>query len=208
MKDLKENKSVYIGIGIVIIIVCVIGCFLIEKKRDNSEYGTVETNSIITSEKTEETESKKIYVYVVGQVNNPGVIEAYAGDRLKTIIEMAGGFSSEANIEKVNLAYEVEDGQKIIIPNIHDTEDLDENYIMTGAGANVVEGNSYGSKVNINKATQTELETLTGIGPSMASKIIEYRNKNGRFDKIEDLKNVPGIGESKYESIKDSIIVK
>ncbi|MBO5179536.1 MAG: helix-hairpin-helix domain-containing protein [Clostridia bacterium] len=63
-------------------------------------------------------------------------------------------------------------------------------------------------KVNINTATQAELESLSGIGPSLASKIIDYRNKNGKFKKNEDLKNVPGIGESKYETFKDEICVK
>lgn len=208
MKDFKDKKILYIGICIVIIIMCIILCFFWEKNQESSDYGVVENFDITTNTKSENKENKKIYVYVVGEVNKPGVIEAYAGDRLKNIVELAGGFSSEANIEKINLAYEVEDGQKIVIPSINDSDEISEKYITSGAGANVVEGDVYGSKVNINTATQTELETLTGIGPSMASKIIEYRNQNGRFDDIEDLKNVPGIGESKYQSVKDSIVVK
>lgn len=208
MKDFKDKKILYIGICIVIVIMCIAFCFFWEKNQESSDYGVVENFDITTNTKSENKENKKIYVYVVGEVNKPGVIEAYAGDRLKNIVELAGGFSSEANIEKINLAYEVEDGQKIVIPSINDSDEISEKYITSGAGANVVEGDVYGSKVNINTATQTELETLTGIGPSMASKIIEYRNQNGRFDDIEDLKNVPGIGESKYQSVKESIVVK
>ncbi len=71
-----------------------------------------------------------------------------------------------------------------------------------------VHGENSKGKVNINTATQTELENLTGIGPSLASKIIEYREENGKFKKIEDIQNVKGIGNAKYDGIKDEITVK
>lgn len=91
------------------------------------------------------------------------------------------------------------------------TEEASENYITTSSGVAVDSNTSEGtqsSKVNINTATQAQLETLSGIGPSTAAKIIAYREENGRFTKIEDIKNVSGIGDSKFEKIKDNITVK
>ena len=110
---------------------------------------------------------------------------------------MAGGATANANFEKINLAYELSDGEKIYIYSIFDEET---EYTMSSDIKN--------SKVNINKATASELETINGVGPALAEKIIAYRTANGRFATVEDLKNVSGIGEKKYESIKDSVVVK
>ena len=129
------------------------------------------------------------------------------GARIADAIEAAGGATLEAELSKLNLAYVLKDGQKIYIPSILDEE---EEYIMEGSGDGVIkeeEEQDKEGKININTATQTELETLTGIGPSTASKIIEYRKQNGEFKTIEDTKNVSGIGENKYESIKNNICV-
>jgi competence protein ComEA len=86
-----------------------------------------------------------------------------------------------------------------------------ESYITTSSGVisdNTKSSNTQDVKVNINTATQTQLETLSGIGPSIAAKIIAYRQENGKFQKIEDIKEVSGIGDSKFEKIKDYIVVK
>ena len=139
-------------------------------------------------------------------MNNPGLVEMKEGSRIKDVVEKAGGFTNEADIDKVNLAYEVQDEQKIVIPNINDQSDdvsiIDENTDFIKSDSNNKKG-----KININTATQSELESLTGIGPSMASKIIEYRKENGKFKSVEDIKNVSGIGSTKYESIKDEISI-
>lgn len=95
------------------------------------------------------------------------------------------------------MAYELSDGEKVYIPSIFDEET---EYTI---GSDVKN-----TKVNINKATASELETINGIGPSLAEKIITYRKENGSFSSIEDLKNVSGIGEKKFEAIKDKIVVK
>ena len=101
----------------------------------------------------------------------------------------------------------VQDGQKINIPNVNTVEK--EGYISPEIGENIIveDIKTNSSLVNINTATQTELESLTGIGPSTALKIIKYRKENGKFETIEDIKNVPGIGESKFEAIKNDICV-
>lgn len=214
MEFFRNKKNLYILICTCVAIICIIVCLLIEHNDNNSEYQFVpaENKEISTGDAKINNESDdKIYVYVIGEVNNTGVIEANYGDRLKDIIEKAGGFTPEADTKKINLAYQVEDGQKIVIPNINDLSDnesVGDDYITTGAGINALQGQGGAAKVNINRATQTELETLSGIGPSMANKIIDYRNKNGKFSSIDELKNVPGIGEAKFESIREYVVVK
>lgn len=107
------------------------------------------------------------------------------------------------------MAYQVKDGQKIHIPNINDKEKETQEVITESAGDNIIiEGKESISKVNINTATQAELETLSGVGPSTALKIINYREENGEFKQIEDIKNVQGIGETKFESLKEEICVE
>ena len=132
------------------------------------------------------------------------------GSRIVDVIEAAGGTTIDADLSRVNLAYMVTDGQKIYIPSIYDEDDEIE-IIENSSGENiVVDGGTLQMDgiVNINKATQTELETLTGIGPSTALKIIEYRRENGEFRNIEEIMDVPGIGQSKFDAIKNHIKVK
>lgn len=215
MENFKKNKFIYICICIGIVILCLIGLFFIDRKDAKEEsynYLELETQNTSenNSEKSEsEEESNIIYVHIAGEVANPGVVIAKEGDRIQDIIEKAGGVTELANLNKVNLAYKVEDGQKINIPNINDKDE--EEYVSDNSGENVLESETVSGKngkVNINTATQTELETLSGIGPSTASKIIKYREENGKFKSIEDIKNVSGIGDAKYKNIEDSITVK
>lgn len=138
-----------------------------------------------------------------------------------------GGVREDANIEDINLAYKLEDGIKIHIPtkqekekenaNPTDTskaeEDITQKYVTTSSGVSTTNNNektenTQSSKVNINTATQSQLESLPGVGPSTATKILTYRKEKGKFKKIEDIKEVSGIGEAKFEKIKDYITVK
>lgn len=242
MENIKKNKIIYIFICIIIVIICVIILFFLDKKNTSSEdYNYLEiSEESINSNTTEDNNieiQNNIYIHIMGEVKNPGVVIAKEGVRIKDIIEKAGGTTEKADLKNINLAYKVEDGQKINIPNIDENknenvlqEKDDEknksttdntsneneknvNYITKSGGTNViVDGNnndaeSKSSKVNINTATQTELETLNGIGPSTASKIIKYRNEKGKFKKIEDIKNVSGIGEAKFKKIEADIVV-
>lgn len=204
MENIKKQKFVYIALAVLVCIICLIICIFKENHaEENFEY--VENNNVYEEEKTSQ-EVEELYVYVVGEVKNPGIIKAYEGARIGDIIDLAGGFTENADKTKINLAYKVSDGQKLIVPSVSDD---DENYISQDAGENIITGEgSAGAKININVATQTELETLDGIGPSMASKIIQYRQMNGKFKSVEEIKKVPGIGESKYKIIEDKIKVK
>lgn len=160
-------------------------------------------------ENTDKKEEDLFKVHIAGAVENECIVSIEDGARIADVIEMAGGLTDEADIRNVNLAYKVEDGQKIYIPR--KDEDITEIILD---GNEVYEIGNMKSKndgelgiVNINTASQTELETLSGIGPTTALKIIKYREENGKFQNIEDIKNVPGIGESKFEAIKENIKV-
>lgn len=126
---------------------------------------------------------------------------------MQDAIEAAGGVTEYADLNRVNLAYVVQDGQKISIPNVNTVET--EDYIIENIGEEIIveDRKASISLVNINKANQAELESLTGIGPSTALKIINYRKEIGKFNSIEDIKNVPGIGEAKFDAIKNEICV-
>ena len=122
-------------------------------------------------------------------------------------IEAAGGVTPNANVNKINLAYILKDGQKLYVPSIYDEEEKE--FITENIGKNIldesIENNNI--KININTATESQLENLSGIGPSTAMKIVNYRKENGLFKSIDEIKNVPGIGESKFNAIKDNICV-
>lgn len=195
-----------------LIIICV--CFIIlvlgifyasfKDKLVGEEY-TFEDDVVETKEE-KVVEEVKIIIHVAGEVNNPGIISLKQGSRIIDAIESAGGLTEDADISNVNLAYELEDAQKIYIPSIYDLEEIaviqenSENILSSGVKKN--------SKVNINKANEGELQNLTGIGLSIAKRIVQYRNENGNFKNLEDIKNVSGIGDSKYENIKDEICIK
>ena len=202
-------------------------------ENTNTEENNLETTEANTNQKNEQiyknTESsEKIYVYITGEVNSPGVVLLNNGSRIVDAIEAAGGVTDKANITKVNLVYILQDGMKINIPNQNDLKNNENfEYITMSSGdekndANINNSTSNTSSeesssnkesafkisvVNINTATQTELETLPGIGPSLALKIINYRKENGKFSSIEDIKNVSGIGDAKFENIKNYIRV-
>ncbi len=176
---------------------------------------------------------EKIYIYVTGQVNNPGVVALKESSRIVDAIDAAGGITDLANISKINLVYVLKDGMKVNIPSDEDLKNSsDFEYITMSSGDSKNDSDYISSDifesdtidlppskdssssafsknfvVNINLATQTELETLPGIGPSTALSIINYRKENGKFSSIEDIKNVSGIGDSKFEKIKSFITV-
>ena len=162
---------------------------------------------------TEVEQQGAIIVHITGEVKNWGVIELPQGSRVIDAVNKAGGFTETADTTKVNLAYELSDGVKIYIPSKTEMQSsYVEEYITEDSGDNVItEENKMKERknllVNINSATQTELETLPGIGPSTALKIISYREENGNFSSIEDIKNVQGIGENKFENIKELICI-
>lgn len=181
------------------------------KLQEENESEQADQNAEITGVDN----TKKIVVHITGEVNNCGVIELEKGSRVIDAVNVAGGFTEKADIEKVNLAYVLSDAIKIYIPSKNKDEENVTNTqecITTNSGENIIMKEnqiqkSNNSIVNINEATQTELETLPGIGPSTALKIISYREENGKFLSTEDIKNVSGIGDNKFNTIKDFICI-
>ncbi len=209
MEWIKNKKYMYIIVGVCIVIICIIICLIIESNSKQTNNLSIDDNIVVSNqiETDKNGDENEIIVHIAGEVNSPGIIKVNEGDRIIDVVEKAGGFTSEANIDRVNLAYEVKDEQKIVIPNVNDMDD--EKSIIDENDDFIIDNNNHrGGLININTATQSELELLSGIGPSMASKIIDYREKSGKFKNKEDIKNVPGIGSSKYEAIKDEICVK
>ena len=204
MIELSKNEKIIICI-ILVIIISVIGYYIYVNINNNELYieeddSYIEENhNNVDNETSVNKNEETIIIHIAGCVENEGVYEIKKDSRISDAIDIAGGLTSDANIKSINLAQKLNDGQKIYIPNIN--EDIEE---YTGDDTNLFE---YNELININTATQTQLETLPGIGPSTADKIIQYRKENGNFKNIEDIKNVSGIGDSKYENIKDKICV-
>lgn len=205
----KNKKYVIIGLIFCVLIIAII----IVKQFDTEEKETLDLISIEenteNTETVEEEKDYKIVIHITGEVNNEGIIEIKEGGRISDAIEEAGGLTKEADLERVNLAYELEDGQKIYIPNKKD-KDIEE-YVTEGVDDIVLPdelSKAGDGLVNINKASSEELQELDGIGEALAENIIAYRENNGKFKNIEDIKNVSGIGDSKYEKIKDNIKIR
>jgi competence protein ComEA len=156
---------------------------------------------------------ENIKIHIAGEVNFNGIIALKEGSRIDDAIEKAGGLTENADISEVNLACPVADGQKIYIPSKAEVLEAkkEEKSIETVIEASSLSTSSSSKngngKVNINTANLEELQKISGIGESLAQRIINYRTDNGKFKKVEDLKNVSGIGDKKYESIKDQICI-
>jgi comE operon protein 1 len=207
-----KNKKI-ISIIIAIIILIVIGIYFIinnfEKNENEFEISNIEfEENKIENINAEIEEKSQIIVHIAGEILNPGVISLDEGARIIDAINKAGGLTNEADLSKVNLAYILEDAQKIYIPNVNEKEIIENMSSEIVKSGSTQENSNTGEKININTATQKELQKLTGIGESIALRIINYRKENGKFNTIEDIKNVSGIGESKFNKIKNDIIVK
>lgn len=174
----------------------------------------IKTNDQIENNSNEQQleKNENIIVHVSGAVNKEGIVELKNNSRIIDAIDKAGGLKDEADITNINLAYIIEDGMKIHIPSKEEKEStiIVESNIDSGTveqSNEIKSNNNKKLKININTATKTDLETLPGIGESTALKIIEYRKKKGKFKLIEDIKQVNGIGENKFNKIKELITV-
>lgn len=142
-----------------------------------------------------------IMIHIAGCVERPGILELEAGARVIDAIEKSGGLSPEANIDSINLARKLSDEEKIYIPK--EGEEVEEELAQKSGDLDTSQPNS---EVNINTSSREELMTLPGIGEKTADKILDYREE-ALFKTIEDIKKVSGIGEKKFEAIKDMIKV-
>ena len=181
------NRKICLLIGILLFFS---GC-----GKDTLEYVDIKAdrqNTIETGYVSETVEIKDtVKVHVCGEVQFPGVYTLYSGSRVDEAVKQAGGFTFKADTTSINLAKEINDGEQIYIPSFEEIAD------ETGKDG----------LININKADVEKLCTIPGIGETRAKQIIEYRKKNGSFQKIEDIMNVAGIKEGTFEKIAPYITV-
>lgn len=147
----------------------------------------------------------EVTVYVSGEVNSPGVITLDNSCRIKDAITACGDFTPLADKNSVNLAQKVTDGMQIKVSALSQNQNdkTDDEAILNESTNNKSTQDT--TMVNINTASKEELDTLPGVGPATADKIIEYRETNGQFNSIEDIKNVRGIGEAKFSKMQSRI---
>lgn len=172
------------------------------EKDDYYENNNVETIEVSSNngEKVDNDESKsKIVVEIKGEVNNPNVYLLDEGSIIKDLIDIAGGLTNEADISVINRAKELSNHELIIIYNINDEEKPIINNDIT---SNSSESDNI---ININTANESELRNIPGVGEVKANAIIKYRENNGGFKNIDEIKNVDGIGEKTFEKIKEFI---
>ena len=195
--------------GSVLFVCLIIGMGLFWMSRQGEEVEEVAASLSETTILPQEVEDKTtvstvIYVDVKGEVHHPGVYQMKAENRVKELIEAAGGFTPLADDQKLNLAQLLEDQMVIVVPK--KGEEVNSELAQTPT-PHKKEVEKEG-KVNINTATVEELKTLKGIGEKKAEAIIEYRKQNGSFKNKEELMKVRGIGKKLYESFQERVIVQ
>lgn len=195
--------------GSILFVCLIIGMGLFWMSRQGEEVEEADTSLAETTILPQEVEDKTtistvIYVDVKGEVHHPGVYQMKAENRVKDLIEAAGGFTPLADDQKLNLAQLLDDQMVIVVPK--KGEEVNSELAQAPTPHKKEVGKE--GKVNINTATVEELKTLKGIGEKKAEAIIEYRKKNGSFKNKEELMKVRGIGKKLYESFQERVIVQ
>jgi len=206
MFNLARQEKIVLLV-IILIILLIIG-WRIYTQEQNAITIVPAVDSIESSIEKENIQEEICIVHISGAVSNPGVYQLNGNKRIIDVVKIAGGELENANVDAVNLAAHIFDGQKIVIPFL--AENSGENNNQNVLPNNNPEQYGYSSQnnlVNLNTATSSQLEDLPGIGPVLAKSILEYRQKYGQFRDIADIKNVGGIGEKRFESIKEYITV-
>lgn len=209
--NLKGSVAVCIFMAVLLMPVLLCGCdgktggdellFQMKEAADTQSLTDLASEEMASCVDPEYEENAWIYVYVCGAVEKPDVYRVAAESRLFEVIEMAGGFTEEADRAYLNLARNVTDGEQIVVYTVEETANK-----MTPVSENEMTQSGSGL-VNINRASLTELTGISGIGEGRAKAIIEYREKHGDFGSIEEIKKVDGIKDGLFSKIKDYITV-
>lgn len=173
-----------------------------EAPDDNSVEVNAEPIKEVKGENQLTKGTKMIVVEIKGEVANPDVYEISEGSIIRDLITKAGGLTNEANIDKINRADKLRDNQLIVIPNKNELSNANTNINVSKEGNTAEDG-----IININTASLEELQKINGVGEVKAKSIINYREKNGGFKSIDEMKNIEGIGDKTFEKMKDQITV-
>ena len=149
-----------------------------------------------------EAVAQEVYVHVAGAVARPGLYKVKAGSRVADVLDAAGGPLADGDVHQLNLATKVDDGQRVYVPRVGEAPTATDGGAGGAGGAAEAAG-----PLDLNTATQAQLEELPGVGPSTAKAILEYREKNGRFRAVEELLDVRGIGPAKFSEIEPLVKV-
>lgn len=204
----KNNKAQCAKAATLFVLITVAVCLFFaggEEEADLAIGDAGQSEAIVSESEAGTAVSETIYVDVGGSVNMPGVVLLPYGSRVFEAISSAGGVKGGGDTSALNLAAVLSDGDKIYVPNAADANGND-----TGSGGSFfVTGTAQMStgKVNLNRATAAQLQTLSGIGPATAAKIIAYRTEVGPFKTIKELMNVSGIGEKTFQKLEKSLEV-
>ncbi|MDE7204949.1 MAG: ComEA family DNA-binding protein [Lachnospiraceae bacterium] len=165
------------------------------------------TSSVSIS--TVENGQPQVYIYVCGAVELPGVYSLKQGSRLYEAVELAGGLTADADENCLNMARQIVDGEQVVILTQEEAMAMKEAGTYTALSGEATQETAAQDSglVNINTATVSELTTVSGIGASRAQAIVDYREKNGRFGSIDDIKKVDGIKDGLFSKIKDKITI-
>ncbi|GGC82867.1 helix-hairpin-helix domain-containing protein [Enterococcus wangshanyuanii] len=199
---ISKYKYYLVGGGVCVLLCCSVILIFMKKPSDPIDEAfqavTSSTEQILTSESAHDP--RQLYVDIKGAVKQPGMYEVKMNMRVWDAIMLAGGFKEGADTKQVNFAEQITDQMVIYVP-IEGEEPLFKQEMVGEENANGA------SKVNLNQADETELQTLSGIGLKKAQEIIRYREEQGGFKSIEEIKNISGFGEKTFERLKDTITI-
>lgn len=196
------------GVFMVILITLLVGIYLMVNKEPQVDTTMWEETSLTTTaevatDATKERAETMIYVDIKGAVKVPGIYQLKNQQRIWDALALAGGVSEEADTAQVNYAQKVKDQMIIYVPKKGEAVAQSLETLQESAPAQ----QNQEEKINLNTATEAELQTISGIGAKKAQEIIRFRDEQGPFKTVEELKNVPGIGEKTVERLKDMLTV-
>lgn len=196
------------GVFMVILITLLVGIYLMVNKEAQVDTTMWEETSLTTTaevatDATKERAETMIYVDIKGAVKVPGIYQLKNQQRIWDALALAGGVSEEADTAQVNYAQKVKDQMIIYVPKKGESVAQSLETLQESAPAQ----QNQEEKINLNTATEAELQTISGIGAKKAQEIIRFRDEQGPFKTVEELKNVPGIGEKTVERLKDMLTV-
>lgn len=195
----------------VVVVLAVVGLIIFTALKQSPDsggeaVGSVEPGPPVASEvgSTANSPAGEVTVHVAGEVKNPGVMTLPAGSRVTDAVQAAGGMTHDADPSALNLAQPLNDGEQIKVPKVGEPE---VSGGVSGSSDGASSGASGAGKININTASEKELQELPGVGPATSEAIIKHREENGRFESIEQLEDVPGIGPAILERLTPLVTV-